>query len=384
MDQSPSARLDFLKTCLETDPNNLHLIEDTIGAAVAAKQLLVAAELLEHRATLAPLSPELLNLSGQIALETNQLAKAIAIFQSLSLQDPENLVFRLNQAWALYYDHQLESASALLNDEIVTGFASGSLLKSRLLHLESRFEEALEVASQGLERHPNDRNLLGISSVLAMDLDDQDLAYSTAILAGDNCEALTTLAILEIRDGHIKAASEKLAKVAEREPFSARAALGQGMVSMLENNLPEAIKHLKRGAQLFKTHAGSWVALGWAELLAGNQSEAEVVFRKALELDRTFAETHGSIAVIEALKGNSEASQHAALTARRLDPQSFAAMLANVLVHASRGEKEMADHIFKQALSTPVDTEGRTLTSLIANMTDLFPKNTLKFNLYQN
>jgi tetratricopeptide (TPR) repeat protein len=373
MTQSPTARLDFLKDCLETDPNNLNLIQDAIGTAVEAKELTVAAHLLERLESLVPLTQEFLNLSGRIALETGQVSKAVAIFNSLSKQSPENPTISLNLAWALYFDHQFESASSMLSDDIIEVFPSGSLLKSRLLHIESKFDEALEAATLGLKLHPNDPNLLGISSVLAMDLDDRELAYSAAISAGDNCDALTTLAILEIGDGNIKAASEKLAKVAGKDPGSARAAVGQGMVSLLENDLSQATKHLKRGAELFKTHVGSWIAVGWAELLAGNRSEAEAVFRKALELDRTFAETHGSIAVIEALKGNIEASQHAALTARRLDPQGFAAMLAKVLIHASSGEQEMADSIFKKALSTPIDSDGRTINSLIANMTDLFP-----------
>jgi Flp pilus assembly protein TadD len=373
MTQGSKERLELFLGYLAADPGNPSLLGDTAQAAAAAGELAKAEELLQRLERIGQLSSELSALRGKIALETGRTKDAILCFERLMLQNPDDLALQISLAWALMIDRQFEASSALLSDDAVAVYPSAALLKTKLLHLDARFDDALSTAREGLRWHPQDPSLLGLSSVLAMDLEDRELARSYAIAAGDNPDGLTTLAILEIGEGNREDAAAKLERAVAKDPNSARAALGLGMVDLLGNRTDEALVHLRRGATLFGTHVGSWIAVGWAELLRGQNDEAESVFRRALELDRSFGETHGSIAVIEALKGNIEAARHAVQTARRLDPQGFAAMLAQVLLAASAGDEETAKSIFEKALSTPVDESGRTVNSLMLAMTDIVP-----------
>jgi Tfp pilus assembly protein PilF len=202
--------------------------------------------------------------------------------------------------------------------------------------------------------------------VLAIDLENPEVARDLALRAGDQPGAHATLGLLSLDGAEIETAEGQFDRALQQKPDLARAWIGKGLVAMARNTPQEALKPLQRGAEIFGDHLGSWIALGWAELLSGDQAGAERTFHHALDLDRNFAESHGSLAVIEALKGNFDTARRGVETAMRLDSSSFAAVFASVLIASAQGKEDAAQRIFDRALDTPIQADGPSLRDMIS------------------
>ena len=125
---------------------------------------------------------------------------------------------------------------------------------------------------------------------------------------------------------------------------------------------------IDRGAELFGTHLGSWIAAGWAHFIAGDHAAARARFERALALDPTFAESHGGLAVIDVAEGKLKQASERTKVALRLDRECYGAALARSLLASSAGNPARAKAILDQALVTPVDASGRTIAQSLARM----------------
>ena len=125
---------------------------------------------------------------------------------------------------------------------------------------------------------------------------------------------------------------------------------------------------LDRGAELFGTHLGSWIAAGWAHFVVGDRVTARARFEKALALDPTFAESHGGLAVIDVAEGRLEEAGERAKVAFRLDRDCYGAALARSLLATAEGNSARASAILDIALVNPIDASGRTIAQSLARM----------------
>jgi tetratricopeptide (TPR) repeat protein len=154
----------------------------------------------------------------------------------------------------------------------------------------------------------------------------------------------------------------------EQNPGVPRAWIGLGLARMMTGDNAAAPADLDRGAEMFGTHLGSWIAAGWGYFVNGDIPTARARFETALALDDSFAETHGSLAVLDVLAGDVEEAKHKSEIALRLDRQCYSAALARSLLAASSGDQETARRIFERAASTPIDASGRTIGQALARM----------------
>lgn len=363
---SASERLAKLLDYLISDETNLSLLSDAAEAALAAQRPETARDLLQRYAALSPLGEKESNLAGLAALQAGDYGEAAGHFGRLLEAHPTEPSLRFNQAWSLAMMKRFEEALALLDDVTARALPQAAMLQVQLMHELGQFDEAAERAREYVAAFPGHAGLLAVVSVLAIDVEDLALAEACARGAGELPDALTTLGTLALGDARDDDAAQLFERALAQNAQSPRAWVGKGLTEMARGAHNDAAQHITRGAELFDTHIGSWIAAGWAHLLAQDLPAARSAFERAFALDHTFAESHGSLAVIALCEGNTEDARRLTQTALRLDRQSFSAALAQSLLLEAEGKPELARRIIERALHTPVDAAGKTIAQALA------------------
>lgn len=362
-----STRLGMFLGFLEHDPLNRSLLYDAAEAALSEAKPDLASELLARLETLAPFTERDENLAGLVAIEQARFQDAALLFGKLAKAHPHNPGLQFNLAWSLSMLGDREGGLSALSDETVRVLGQAAALRVQILHDMGMFDEAAALAENLIQVHPDHPGLLAATSVLAMDVDNVDLARSTALRAGPQPDALVTLGLLSLDAQDTADAAEKFDQALIKNPASPRGWIGKGLVELADGKLTEATSSLQRGAELFKEHVGSWIAAGWAQVLNGDLLAAEETFRRAQLLDPNFADTQGSLAVVMLMTNRHEEGRRLAEVARRLDPKSLTAALASALVLASDGKTDVARTIVDRAMKTPVTLDGRSLQEAISS-----------------
>jgi Flp pilus assembly protein TadD len=360
--------LERLLGYLDADPANSSLLADAAQAAADAGQPAAATDLLDRLSAIRELNDQELHILGVAALQSGDHQRASAIYRSLMDQGIEYPAIRFNLAWSLTGKGERSAAEQLLDDATVAALPQAAMLKVQLLHGSGDLAGAGAAARGALERHPGHRGLLAAVSVLAVDLDDLDLARSCASGAEDHPDALATLGTLALEGDDAGTARPLFERALEMSANVPRAWVGLGLSRLAEGDAAGAAADIDRGAELFADHLGSFIAAGWAYFIAGDAAAARARFEHALELDPTFAESHGSLAVLAATEGQREEAERKVEVAMRLDRNCYSAALALVLLRAAKGDQEGARRIFERAINSRVDGSGRTIAQSLARM----------------
>lgn len=368
MVEAKQAAYERLLGYLEHDRDNYALLVDAAEAAIDAGQPEAALDLLDRAAAQTAPGPRERNLAGLAAMHAGRFADAAASFARLLDEGADNPAIRFNLAWSRAMAGDEEGALAVLDDATSVALPQAAALDVQLRHAAGDFEEAFARGKGHLERYPDDRALSAAMSVLALDVEDRDLAAACAAKAPDHPDALATLGTLALDDNDAAGAEALFDQAIARNPDRPRAWVGRGLAEMLAGRPDKAPADIDRGAELFGDHLGSWIAAGWAYFVNGDMATSRARFEHALALDPTFAETHGSLAVLDLLSGNLESARERAKVATRLDRQSYSAALAQAMLAAGQGDAEKSRAIIERALHTPLDGTGRTLGQALARM----------------
>jgi tetratricopeptide (TPR) repeat protein len=365
---APEDRLRRLMSYVEADPGNTTLLAEAAAAAVDARQPAVAVDLLDRVAAIRELSDQELHVLGLAALHSDGHSRAAAIYRSLLERESGDCAIRFNLAWALTKGGEKEEALGLLDDGCVEALPQAATLKIQLLHDKGDLDAAEAIGRGALARHPSHPGLLAAMSVLAVDLEDMDLARSCAEGAGDHPDALATLGTLALEGDQPRHARDLFDRALSANPNVPRARVGRGISLLAEGDAAAAAGDLDRGAELFGDHLGSFIAAGWAHFIAKDLKAARRRFEHVRDLDATFAESHGALAVLDLLEGRTAEAEREMSVAFRLDRNCYSAALAQVLMRAGQGDQEGARRIFDKAIHAPVDQSGRTIAQALARI----------------
>lgn len=363
-----ASRLDRLLPLLESDPSNLPLLADAAEAALAERRPEIAADLLDRYAAIEPLPPRECNMAGLAALQTRQYARAVELFERLLESGEDDPAVRFNLAWASAMNKDFDRALDMVDDDLARSLPQAAMLQVQILHDRGEFDDAAVRAREYIELHPSYAPLMAAVSVLALDVEDAELAAACAAKGGEHPDALATLGTLALGDERATEALDLFDRALERNQQVPRAWVGRGLARLMTGSAPEAAADIDRGAEMFGDHLGSWIAAGWAHFVNKDMAAARARFETALELDDTFAETHGSLAVLDLLEGNAEGAREKSEIALRLDRQCYSAALARMLLAAGAGDQATARRIYETAVNTPVDSSGRTIAQALAKL----------------
>jgi tetratricopeptide (TPR) repeat protein len=361
-------RLQHLLGYLEFDLGNVALFADTIQAALAAGDTVLARRLIDQSEATHGASDELTNLRGLSSLKSGDYGQAARTFRALHESSPHDAALRFNLAWTLSFKKEFTEALTLLDEATCLALPQAAMLAVQIRHELGNFDNAADLARAMLTVHPDHAGLNAAVSVLALDIDDEALAFATARRAGDHPDALATLGTLALGEDEPSEALQYFTAALNANAAIPRAWIGRGLGRLLTGETSEGAVDIEKGASLFGDHLGSWIAAGWARLVAGDQPAARAHFEHALGLDRNFAESHGSIAVCDVLDGQTDAARRGAETAFRLDPECFSAVLARTFLLAGDNQPDKARAIFEKALHTPLGASGRTIARSLVRL----------------
>lgn len=358
-------RLKRLLSYLAADPNNEKLRADAAERAIDSGHPRLVRELLGT--DLDALGNHELGLLGLAEIQDRSFAEAARTFEALVGRGVADPAVRFNLAWSLAMNNAPEEALEQLSPEVTAALPQAAMLEVRLLHEKGEFELAGEIAREHLKVFPDDPGLAATVSVLALDIEDLELARACAEMGGGHPDALSTLGTLALGEKKLGEAERLFDKALGLSENAPRAWIGRGLARLVEQK-PDAASDIDRGAELFGDHIGSWIAAGWAYLIAGDVEKARERFERALAIDDNFGESHGSLAVIEVLQGNEQPAKKRIAVALRLDPQSFSARFAKILLTERRGDAQGALILLARILETPINARGDTAAAALSRL----------------
>ncbi len=354
--------LDRLLGFLDQDPLNPSLLRDAAQAALAAHEPGLTVDLLsrldEQADALAAADRNLLAIA---LMQGGDPAQAAHILEQLLTAAPQDAGLRFNLAWARALTADHAGAAGLLDEETTRALPQAAMLEMQLLHEAGAFDEALVWARQHLAIHADYPPLLAAISVLAVDMEDEELARQCAEGADGHPDSLAVLGTLALAEQAHEAARPLFERALAANAGSPRAWIGLGLSDLASGDHHAAGAAIDKGAELFGDHLGSWIAAGWAYLLGGNREKARQRFEHALGLDPNFAESHGSLAVLNVLEGQRASAERGLEVAFGLDRQCFSAAFAKLLIAAGDGDQQTAQRIMDMALGQVLDEKGRTI-----------------------
>jgi tetratricopeptide (TPR) repeat protein len=353
--------LERLLDYLDSDPNNLNLIEAACTAAIDAGLPEKAALLLARHEALAAPTPATRNLAGLVAMQQGRFADAEIILTNLHETRPQDPGLRFNLAWCKSMTGDDEGAATLLDDATCAQIGGAAALKVQALHRLARMETALDCGIRALATRPDDSALKGALSIVALDLRMGEEARRWASGSPTTPEGLSTLGTLALQAHHLDEAMTYFDRGLTVRPDSARNLLGRGLVLMARGDAEGAALALDHSAEVFGDHLGTWVAAGWAHFAAGDRRKARDIFDRTLALDDTFAESHGALAVLDFLDGDVDGARRRAETALRLDRKCFSGALAKTLLLEHDGDPQAARRVRDITLNMPVGEGGETI-----------------------
>ncbi|HEV7690382.1 MAG TPA: tetratricopeptide repeat protein [Hyphomonadaceae bacterium] len=361
-------RCDRLVALLDSDPGNLSLLSATAEAALGCNRPDLAQQVLDRYAKDGPLPEREAGLAGLAAMQAGDFDAAIVHFRPLFEKHPGDLALRFNLAWSLAMKQTFEEAIELLDSATADALPQAAALKVQLLHNEGEFEDAFALGKELLTKHPGNRTLLASMSVLALDVEDTDVARECADQAGDHPDAQTTLGILALSTQDMASARAHFDKAIAVSPNAPRTLLGKGLVDLVAGDAPSAARGMEQGAKVFGSHIGSWIAAGWAHLLANDLAASRRCFEAAYNLDDAFAESHGSLAVLDLIEGRVDQAKRRTEVALRLDRESFSAAFAKACLAAGAGRPDVAQQILQSAMTTPIGRGGYKIADALARL----------------
>lgn len=361
-------KLQNLLSYLDVDPNNLALLSDAAGEALLSGRVDITQDLLGRYANLEPLPGKELNMYGLAHMKSAQYAKAIDVFEALLEDNPTDAALRFNLAWSEAMLKNYEKALERLDTQTINALPEAAMLDVQIKHQLGKLQMASQAAKHHMQVHKGHDGLMAAISVLAMDIEDIELARQTAEQSGEHPDGLTTLGMLALGDDDPHKASNFFDKALDINAHGPRSWIGKGLSELLIGDMKSGTLKIDHGAKMFGTHIGSWIAAGWAFFILGDVQTAKERFETAMNLDHNFAESHGALAVIDVLDGNLEKARKAVRTAIGLDKNCFSAILAQSLIISSQGKPDVAKAILDRGLNTPIDDSGRNLAQSMVKM----------------
>jgi Flp pilus assembly protein TadD len=350
---SAATRLRHLCVYLEQDPANTTLLGEACDAALACGQHEQAEAFIGNADRLAPGAPEWQLRRAQLCIARGDLAQARTLLEELRRSTGEHPAVVHDLAYVHLLSGDPAAARALLQPWIEQRMPHAGIpqellqaLWLRACHHLGLMQEAWEWTQRAQAARALQPAAAGVASLIALDLDQLDLArtLADAALAADagQAEALVTRASLTLAAGNPGEAALLFERAQQRLPQDGRVWSGLGFAHLLAGDAAAAAEALERALQLMPEHIDTWHALGWARMLRKDNAAALLAFQAALEQDDTAAEAHASLALALALTGDKAAALSHLARAEQLDPQDAVARVVRAVLAGKAGQSELA------------------------------------------
>jgi tetratricopeptide (TPR) repeat protein len=135
-------------------------------------------------------------------------------------------------------------------------------------------------------------------------------------------------------------------------PNSAEANHYLGRAQLLKgNNLAEALRFLRRAAEIDQNRAEYWLYIGWAANDAGQPGTAEKALRRALELDQSLADAYWQRGILLRRQGAVRDAERDLSQALQLKPSRFEAHATLAECFEDQSRWDAATTAWKKAIA---------------------------------
>ena len=296
---------------------------------------------------------------------------ALDLLRQLEPAAAADSAVRMNMALCCYCLGDFASAKQNLDECHAVGVKTPSMLRmlvSSCHHL-GLLDEAVRIAGENEAAASADAGLAGVFALLYLDADDPMRAAKFASIAlrlnPKSLDGRVTEGTLLTARAQIERARQMLESVVEDAPATARAWIGLGSLSLLDQQLDAAKQQLRRGLDLMPDYVGAWQLLGWAQLVSGEANAAAETFERARALDPDFAETHGGLATVAATRGEEQRARELIEAAQRLDPDCLAAQVAQAVLLGRSGRPAQAQDLLANAIAELAAKDSTALSKLL-------------------
>jgi tetratricopeptide (TPR) repeat protein len=368
------ARLGRLEGYLREDANNLGLLDECVDLAFRLGKLEDARTRAERGLSLAPEDPRFLFRLANVCIAQRRLDEAESILSKLKDAGSELAVVCYNLAYVRVLKGDYTGAVALLREILgrpgCPPEAEALLMHS--LHGAGQVEEALKIAHERLQSHPEDGKAMGIASLLHLDNGDLEQAGKLAARAlesePDSMAALVTHGSVALAKEKPRDARVHFERALSVNPRDGRAWSGLALSDMFALDLPRAYAGFKKAVANMPDHIGTWHALAWCQILMKDLEGAEASFNRALSINRNFGESHGGLAVVAALQKRNDAAKESAEIALRLDPSSMSGRYAQAILSGEIKDSASFRRFAEQVLQGQAAPGGGDMRGVLARM----------------
>ena len=317
--------------------------------------------------------PEFSSARSQLAsimLTQHRFQDAERVLRQLLRESRPDASLFFNLGLSLYYQQRWPQAEECFAKAQALGLASPDIYAylARCRHYAGDMTQAIRLCQQWVDT-AHDAESRGYLALLQMDQGDvaaaTKLAEEVLRSSPENTHAALVVGTAAIESQEIARAGELFERILVREPDNARAWLGIGLARLYLQQHLDAVTALEKATQLLPKSVGIRVTLGWATITARDLVRAEQIFRAALEIDHNFGEAHGGLAVALALQSRVEAARESIKRAQRLDPHGFGAVFAQTVILKIQGKDQLATDILANMLQQAPRLDGKTLIEQI-------------------
>lgn len=332
------SRAQKLLQFVAVDPDNFQLLAELADIQIDIGDLVAARTHVHHALTLTPESDEFLYRRAIIDRHSGELTQAKDTLLGLHARHPGQPAIAIELGCVLYTSGEYEKVLPVLNS-IARGTipsqleATEAVLRVRTFHAIGDEDEAIALAKEWLEAHPDAHYMVGALATLYLDTGRTADARPLLDRGGvANAELLTVGAFLDLEESNATQAIARFEESVRLDPNLGRSHLGLGLAIASQGNLPLGIEYLRNAVALMPGNPASWHALAWLQLMSKDIDGASSSFEHAVQANHNFGESHGGRAIIAALRGQQQQAREHIRVARALGQTSVNADMAETLL----------------------------------------------------
>jgi Flp pilus assembly protein TadD len=318
-------------------------------AALRRGDLVLAEGALRAAARSLPLDPEPARWLGTLALARGELETARDQFRRAIELEPGHLAGTLGLSDALAELGQLEEALALLDGlETPQPLALVEIRRGMIFERLERTDDARATYRRAIELAPAMAEPRNNLAALERDAGDLALAWQLQSEAmersPDDPVLLLNGGLLAIQRGYDDEALRLLRRAAELDEDTADPDRALADHLLVLGRPTEALAALGPALASFPRDAALRNSLGNAYAADGSVDEARSAYQAAVDLGPELAEPHNGLATLLLAEGDLTGAERELELAARLDPANPQVRRNLAELHRRRGERERAEH----------------------------------------
>lgn len=366
-----STLTDQLRQLLEyqqLDPGNPSLILDIADIYLQLNQATDADGWLAKLAPAQRRHPKAQFQQACIAMAKLDFASARRQLADLFSAGIDNLGVRYNLALSNAMLGDMQACHELLAAPYQSGqldFPAGIILLMKAKHHLGELEPASEMGRRLLRDMPDDGDLLGELSLLALDTaqlgEAKKYAESAQRQNPDNIESLVVLGSMQLGQHDALASAPYFDRALAIKPDEGRALLGKGLCDLMALDGDNASAHLSAASRQLPDNYDLWIALAWAYILQDKIDDAYASTLRAQELDDHRSEAFSTLAILCHLRGNKSESDVQLGKAFTLDADCPIGLMARELF----GRNGLGAQDFRNVIQQMFSGDGRKHATLL-------------------